>query len=245
MAKKKISKKVMKYLDSITNKRARVVIDHILKHGFITTEQLEKDYGYNHPPRAARDVREFGIPLETFRVKSSDGRSIAAYRFGDLSKIRKGRITGRKVFSKELKQRLYENCDGRCQICLCRLEERYLQIDHRIPYEVSGETRHEAQPEDVYMLLCASCNRAKSWSCEHCPNWETEKFLDICEKCYWTSPEKYSHIALREIRRMEIVWEEDEVRIYEKLKKIADKRKIEAPDYVKKVLANHIDELNK
>ena len=48
----------LKLAESITNKRAKIVIDHILKHGFITTEDLEKTYGYNHPPRAARDVRE-------------------------------------------------------------------------------------------------------------------------------------------------------------------------------------------
>ena len=51
-------KEFLEYVQSITNKRAKVVIDHILAHGFITTEDLEKTYGYNHPPRAARDVRE-------------------------------------------------------------------------------------------------------------------------------------------------------------------------------------------
>lgn len=52
--------RIRELLPSIRNKRARVVIEHILEHGYITTEQLEKDYGYNHPPRAARDVREVG-----------------------------------------------------------------------------------------------------------------------------------------------------------------------------------------
>lgn len=63
-------------LDKISNKRARIVIEHILKHGLVTTEELEQQYGYKHPPRAARDVRESGIPLETFRVKNKEGRSI-------------------------------------------------------------------------------------------------------------------------------------------------------------------------
>jgi hypothetical protein len=71
-------KKIRQLLENISNKRARIVIEHILENGFITTEKLEKQYGYNHPPRAARDVRESGIPLETFRVKDSEGRSIAA-----------------------------------------------------------------------------------------------------------------------------------------------------------------------
>jgi len=84
-------------------KRPRTVIEHILKHGYITTEELKNKYGYNHPPRAARDVREQGIPLETFRVTGSDGRKIGAYRFGDPKKARFSKLHGRTAFSKKLK----------------------------------------------------------------------------------------------------------------------------------------------
>jgi len=122
MSPKLLNKKVKQLLKSVTNKRAHIVIEHILVHGFITTEELEKKYGYNHPPRAARDVREACIPLETFRVQSSDGRSIAAYKFGDLTKIRKGRLEGRKTFPKKLKDELYEISGGKCAICSGRAE---------------------------------------------------------------------------------------------------------------------------
>jgi hypothetical protein len=84
---------------AVTAKRAKTVIDHILKHGHITTEELKNLYGYNHPPRAARDVREQGIPLETFRITGSDNRRLGAYRFADPSKIRAGTLAGRKVVS--------------------------------------------------------------------------------------------------------------------------------------------------
>lgn len=97
----KQNKEIKQLLKQITNKRARIVIEHILSHGFVTTEELEKKYGYNHPPRAARDVREFGIPLETFRVKHSSGRTIAAYRFGDMTQARMGRLHGRQTFPKQ------------------------------------------------------------------------------------------------------------------------------------------------
>ena len=53
---------------AVTAKRPRTVIAHILTYGYITTEELKEKYGYNHPPRAARDVREQGIPLETFQI---------------------------------------------------------------------------------------------------------------------------------------------------------------------------------
>ena len=59
-----VIKAIRLLLEKISNKRARIVIEHILANGFVTTEQLEKQYGYNHPPRAARDVREAGIALE-------------------------------------------------------------------------------------------------------------------------------------------------------------------------------------
>ncbi len=226
-------------LASVRNKRARIVIRHIAKHGYITTEELEKMYGYAHPPRAARDVREAGIPLETFRVKSSDGRSIAAYRFGDLSKVRRGRLQGRRVFPKELKTELYRHHNGKCAVCLGDFQPRYLQIDHRVPYEVAGYDKGEWNPDD-YMLLCGSCNRAKSWSCEHCENWQNQKLPSVCLTCYWASPENYVHIALREIRRLDVVWKDDEIRDYEQLKQEARENESPLPDYVKKILNKHI-----
>ena len=75
----------LKLLKSIKAKRPRTVIDHILKNGQITTAELKDTYGYNHPPRAIRDVREQGIPIKTFRIVGSDGRKIAAYKFGECS----------------------------------------------------------------------------------------------------------------------------------------------------------------
>lgn len=54
----------VKKCKAVTAKRPRTVIKHILEHGYITTEELREKYGYNHPPRAARDVREQGIPLD-------------------------------------------------------------------------------------------------------------------------------------------------------------------------------------
>jgi hypothetical protein len=73
------------------------------------------------------------------------------------------------------------------------------------------------------MLVCPSCNRKKSWACEHCPNWLEKKDPDVCGTCFWASPEKYEHVAMKKERRVEIVWRgEDEVREYESLKSAAD-----------------------
>jgi hypothetical protein len=81
------SKEFLDLLNSVDNKRPKTVIQHILKHGFITSQELKDEYGYNHPPRAVRDVKEQGIPIISFRIKGTDGRSIAAYKFGDPNDI--------------------------------------------------------------------------------------------------------------------------------------------------------------
>ncbi len=239
MAKKKQTypKEFLEHVKSITNKRAKIVIDHILQHGFITTEDLETTYGYSHPPRAARDVREAGIPLETFKAKSKSGKSIAAYKFGDVTKPQLNRIAGRVTFPKDFKSKLYELGKGRCYICNGEFEERYLQVDHRVPYEVGGDTADKRNIED-FMLLCGSCNRAKSWSCEHCDNWQKEKKPSLCMQCYWGSPTNYNHIALKEIRRLDLHWTGDEVKYYDAIRLIAEQNKIELPDFVKTVIAD-------
>ncbi len=71
-------------------------------------------------------------------------------------------------------------------------------------YEVGGEPQSE--PEN-FMLLSSSANRAKSWSCEHCENWITVRDKSICLSCYWAYPENYSRIAMKEIRRIDLLWQ--------------------------------------
>jgi 5-methylcytosine-specific restriction endonuclease McrA len=240
MAQQKYPKDFLDFVQSITNKRARIVIDHILKYGHISTEEIEKTYGYSHPPRAARDVREAGIPLQTFKVKSTEGKSIAAYKFGDLTQIRKNRFRGRQTFSKKFKQHLYGSNNGKCYVCNGVFEIRYLQIDHKVPYEISGDGDSFQQNEADYMLLCASCNRAKSWSCENCENWKSAKDIEICLKCYWGNPENYDHIALEKIRRLELIWQREEVDFFELLKLEAQKGEIDLPAYIKSLLSKHL-----
>ena len=91
MTKPKLPREFVKRCKQVVAKRPKTVIDHILKHGSVTTEELKDKYGYNHPPRAVRDVKEYGIPIEMFRVEGGDGRKIAAYRFGDPTKLRFGK----------------------------------------------------------------------------------------------------------------------------------------------------------
>lgn len=227
---------------SITAKRAKTVIDHILKYGQITSDDLQNKYGYRHTSRAIRDVRELGIPIESFRVASSDGRKISGYRFANPKNIHFATLLGRKIFPKKFKQDVVISTSGRCNICLQQYNERYLQIDHRIPYEISGEL--DKLETNEFMPLCASCNRAKSWSCEHCPNW-VKKNPEICKTCYWASPERHQHIATENIRRLAIVWKGNSTLEYDKLATIAKNKDIIVPDYVKQILVKYLNQLKK
>ncbi len=238
MTKKVYPPEFLKLLKSVEAKRPKTVIDHILKHGQITTEELKDTYGYNHPPRAIRDVREQGIPIKTLRVTGSDGRKIAAYKFGDPSEVRATQLSGRTAFSSKLKDALIEKYGARCNIYLEPFPIRELQIDHRVPFEIAGDNGELSENVDEYMLLCASANRAKSWSCENCANWKG-KNIAACQSCYWAYPESYKHIAMRDVRRLDLLWSGEEVAEYEVLMGEVAKVQEEAPEYVKKVLRNH------
>ena len=233
-----ISLDLLKLLESVTGKRPRTVIDHILQYGYVTTEELTDIYGYQHPPRAAQDVRDHGVPLETFRVKSTDGRSIGAYRLGDLTSTRTTRLKGRISFPKRLKNLLHSDQGSKCAVCGTELELRYLQIDHRVPYIVAGDV--ELDPlnprTEAFMLLCGSCNRSKSWSCEHCQNFRELLDSSICESCYWASPDDYSHVALVQSRRLSVVWEGSDVEMYDLLLVAAEEVGLEPDEFARAVI---------
>lgn len=219
---------------SVAARRPKAVIDHIIEHGSVTTEELQHLYGYNHAPRAARDVRENGIPLKTTMTKDSKGRRCGAYTFDLAVAVDGQKIGGRKAFSKNVKDALITRDGERCDICKLDYQARYLQVDHRVPYEVAGESLSDDLEQ--LMLVCGSCNRGKSWSCEHCENWLTNKEIKACQSCYWASPDENTHTALVQIRRADVAWKGDEVRVYDKLRAKAKKQGLSVPEYVKKIV---------
>lgn len=219
----------------IKAKRAKIVIDHILRHGFITTEDLKDIYKYDHPPRAIRDVRESGVPLITHQLQSGKtGRTIAAYTFGDPRNIQRGRIGGRKIFPKKFKEELLDMYGSRDAFTQEKLEPRYLQIDHRIPYQIRGDG-DELDVHD-FMLIDASSQRAKSWSCESCDNFKSKQLVELCQTCFWASPEKYTHIALEEKRRLEITWSGSEADEFDAISRRCESQGMEIREYIKALL---------
>lgn len=239
----KYPKEILDKLKAITDKRPATVIRHILKHGQITTEELEKKYGYKHAPRAARDVRERGVNLVTFKVKSSEGKSIGAYKFGDpvFADNKLSKVAGRTALSDALKKALVDKYGSICFIYLQPMEERLLQVDHRVPYEIGGE--HDENNIDCYMLLSPSANRAKSWTCEHCPNWSV-KDIEVCESCFWAHPESYTHIAGKNERKIVITFTDNEIEDYEQLINLVgiDNAEHTIKSLVSSFINKHVDE---
>jgi hypothetical protein len=226
-------------LRAVTGKRPRTVIDHILKHGKITTEELKETYGYAHPPRAIKDVTDLGIPIEASKTKAKDGRTIAEYRFGDPAEVRSEAHGGRPNFPKKFKKQLLTHYGQKCALCAGEFPPAFLQIDHRVPYEVAGQAAGALKVED-YMLVCRTCNRGKSWSCEHCPNWQKDKKSAVCLTCFWGQPANYTHIATLEVRRLNLTWSGKEVSEYDRLVNLSGEAGAELPDFVKDVLRKQI-----
>lgn len=231
--KAKVSKELLSEISKVTGKRPRAVIDHILKYGYVTTAELANLYGYDHAPRAARDVREAGIPLVT-KMLVENGKRMAAYHFGDPSSIVRDRSNGRIVFSKAFRDKVISESRSRCGICNATYEARYLQIDHRIPYEISGDTPNERSTDD-YMPLCGECQRKKSWSCEHCPNW-SQRDLKMCDSCYWSFPGDYDHMAGMQERKVTITWRNTEIEEFRKIEKGAKQSNSSLEEFIKRLL---------
>ncbi len=235
-AKKDSSSQLRAMLDSL-GKRPRLVLKHILEHGSVTTEQLRELYDYTDPRRAKQDLQEQGVAILSQRVSGKNGRKIACYSIdysGEINVHKHGRLR----FPKRFKDDLVALRGEMCSFCLLKLESRSLQIDHAIPYEIGGEPKEMLAQE--FMLVCRSCNRAKSWSCENCFNFLSKKDSKICMSCYWAVPSGYTHIAGRQIRRLDLTFAGDEVKTHDALKQIADSYGTPLPDYVKRLLERAI-----
>jgi len=113
------------------------------------------------------------------------------------------------------------------------LESRYLQIDHRVPYLVAGDGSSATLDVAHYMLVCGSCNRAKSWSCERCPNGIGSKQAAVCKTCYWATPVAYEHVATMDIRRLDLTWTGDEVVDFDAARVAARQDRVAVPQFVK------------
>lgn len=203
------------------SKRAADVLKVMLDKGAISTDEIN-DLGYNHPPRAIGDVRDAGIPVITGKGTSRSGQRMAVYSLGAAADIQEGRVGGRSALPKKFKIALIARYGSVDCITGAKLDERVLQIDHRVPYRIAGDAGLADHDVEAYMLLDASSQRSKSWSCENCPNMAPAmRDPAICARCFWAFPEDYDHIATQQIRRTDVSWQGADVAVHDRLRQLA------------------------
>ena len=53
--------------------------------------------------------------------------------------------------------------------------------------------------------------------------------------CYWAYPENYLYIAMRQVRRVDLLWDGDEVVVYETLRQRAMSLDKAVPEFIKEI----------
>lgn len=71
--------------------------------------------------------------------------------------------------------------------------------------------------------------------------------MEFCKSCYYAFPEHYEHIAGKQEKKIELVFENDDIDIYNKIVEIADEHSLSSKDVIKRLLqyAKSIDKENK
>lgn len=87
-----------------------------------------------------------------------------------------------------------------------------------------------------FMLIDASSQRAKSWSCENCKNLNEIRDKELCKTCFWAYPENYKHVALEQERRVSLSWRGDEVNVFDSISEKAERNNMKMQDYIKNIL---------
>ena len=221
------------------NKRAILVLSLLLQNGSVTTAEIQAQ-GYDHPPRAFGDVRDAGFPLLREWFTDEQGRRMGRYRFGSSENIRAGRFHGRIAIPKPFRNRLLAYYGGIDCITGASLPATMLQVDHRIPYRVTGDPEVPTWLVEDFMLLDASSQRSKSWSCENCKNWKSILDTDICRTCFWAFPERYTHVAMEEVRRTDVVWHGSDIHLHDRIKNRADAEGITIAEALLRLIRNRV-----
>lgn len=140
------------------------------------------------------------------RVPEGGDRRVGHYRLTG----RYSDLASRNPLSKSIQTKVLS--EGECRICG---SYRRLQVDHKIPFAIGGETYPHDPVE--FMPLCPSCNRSKSWDCErNCSNWKIRD-ADFCRSCYWSGEPDYRHVAGHEVRNIRVqLSDPEEVEIFDR-----------------------------
>lgn len=229
-----IDQKKIEQLLRTLGKRPRTVLEKIVENGSVSTYELGQ-LGYDQPPRAAQDLKEAGVKLKTtFGKHPETGARMGIYSLDPDQSGNNDNFKGRTAFPKKFRQDLFKHYDQKCNLCNSKYPSGVLQIDHRVPYLIAGDSE-DLKIED-FMPLCGSHQRLKSWACEHCENVKSKE-IKFCVSCFWAFPDHdYEHIAMIKERRVFVTWKDDEIEDYVKLIDTSKKLSLSIPDTIKHLL---------
>lgn len=189
---------IKRTIGELGRNRQRKALHLMLEHGWVTLQQVRDPWGdysaYATPERAIKDLGDLGITLESEAVPGEG--VVQRYRFVSRpDQLRRARrnLTG-------VRSALIERDGPACHRCQRELDPDKLQVDHRIPVLVAGE-RDELEL-DAFVLLCATCNRRKGFTCQKCPNGKETQDPETCATCYWAFGERHDHDATEDVRRL-------------------------------------------
>lgn len=68
----------------------------------------------------------------------------------------------RKAIPKQVRQQVYDKCNGHCAYCGCKLDIKDMQVDHiESVYRAEYNGKDEDNTIDNYMPACRACNLYK------------------------------------------------------------------------------------
>lgn len=180
-------------LDPTLSKRAKRIRNLILQQGgWFAYSQLKETYACHR--RAKRDLVEKGITLSETKVRGDTIFELDPHAF---QRQREGRLPLTPTELDELRARY----NSKCVLCHTPHHQRHLEADHRVPFEVAGNSLHELHGIDAFQPLCGACNTKKQRACIECSN----RLPDVCQDCFWANPQTYAHVATIPERRLEVV----------------------------------------
>lgn len=136
---------------------------HSEKNGIKMTKDIKSAFVFPSVKDAIRDMKKAPVKTKKYYVFDTLENKILWRWLTDEEKIQRvevkrdkyGRIK-RKQYSESTRKMLYNNADGRCQLCGRKILYSDASIDHIIPLAMDGE-----DCVNNLQIACVPCNRYK------------------------------------------------------------------------------------
>lgn len=175
--------------------RAKAAADLLMEKGVITKYDFEETHvPVSQAPRAIRDLKDHGIPIETLRKISvpQAKTKVNRYTLGSIDNINTSMRYGRMYDPTGMKEKLAKLHGDVCVFCGKKLTAKDRELDHKLPVNIFGDLSPvERLNPDNYQLVCRGCNRLKREATSHGAFDDQREGMDIVKQNYWYDPVQY------------------------------------------------------